>query len=122
MTRSYDALVVGGGIIGLTSAWRMAERGMRVAVVDPEPGRGASWVAAGMLAPVTEVHYTEERAAGPDHGLGPALALVRRRTRGGGRVGRSATAPAGPSWWTPTRATGPGRTSSTASSARSGSR
>ena len=34
---------------------------MRVAVVDPEPGRGASWVAAGMLAPVTEVHYTEER-------------------------------------------------------------
>jgi glycine oxidase len=61
MTRSYDALVVGGGTIGLTSAWRMAERGLRVAVVDPEPGRGASWLAAGMLAPVTEVHYTEER-------------------------------------------------------------
>jgi glycine oxidase len=60
MTRSYDALVVGGGVIGLSSAWRMAGRGMTVAVVDPEPGRGASWVAAGMLAPVTEVHYTEE--------------------------------------------------------------
>jgi len=57
----YDAIVVGGGTIGLTSAWRMAQRGMAVAVVDPEPGRGASWVAAGMLAPVTEVHYTEER-------------------------------------------------------------
>jgi glycine oxidase len=54
-------VVVGGGAIGLTSAWRLAGRGMRVAVVDPEPGRGASWVAAGMLAPVTEVHYTEER-------------------------------------------------------------
>jgi glycine oxidase len=58
---AYDAIVVGGGVIGLTSAWRMAQRGMRVAVVDPDPGRGASWVAAGMLAPVTEVHYTEER-------------------------------------------------------------
>lgn len=33
---------------------------MAVAVVDPRPGRGASWVAAGMLAPVTEVHYGEE--------------------------------------------------------------
>jgi glycine oxidase len=61
MTRSYDAVVVGGGVIGLTCAWRMAGRGLTVAVVDPEPGRGASWVAAGMLAPVTEVHYTEER-------------------------------------------------------------
>jgi glycine oxidase len=60
VTRSYDAVVVGGGTIGLTCAWRMAGRGMRVVVVDPDPGRGASWVAAGMLAPVTEVHYTEE--------------------------------------------------------------
>jgi glycine oxidase len=58
---AFDAIVVGGGTIGLTSAWRMAGRGLRVVVVDPEPGRGASWVAAGMLAPVTEVHYTEER-------------------------------------------------------------
>src|ERR1700733_13148699 len=58
---AYGAFVVGGGVIGLTSAWRMAQRGMRVVVVDPDPGRGASWVAAGMLAPVTEVHYTEER-------------------------------------------------------------
>lgn len=59
--QGYDAVVVGGGTIGLTCAWRMARRGLHVAVVDPEPGRGASWVAAGMLAPVTEVHYTEER-------------------------------------------------------------
>jgi len=57
---NYDAVVVGGGAVGLTSAWRMATRGMAVAVVDPEPGRGASWVAAGMLAPVTEVEFTEE--------------------------------------------------------------
>jgi glycine oxidase len=61
VTRRYDAIVVGGGTIGLSSAWQMAVKGLSVAVVDPDPGRGASWVAAGMLAPVTEVHYTEER-------------------------------------------------------------
>jgi len=60
VTRPYDAIVVGAGTIGLTSAWRMARRGQRVAVVDPHPGQGASWVAAGMLAPVTEVHFTEQ--------------------------------------------------------------
>ena len=32
-----------------------------MAVVDPSPGAGASWAAAGMLAPVTEVHYGEDR-------------------------------------------------------------
>ena len=52
--------MVGGGVIGLAAAWRMAQRAMTVAVVDPEPGRGASWAAAGMLAPVSEVHYGEE--------------------------------------------------------------
>ena len=56
----YDVAVVGGGVIGLCSAWKIASEGMRVAVVDPDPGRGASWVAAGMLAPVTEVHHGEE--------------------------------------------------------------
>jgi len=51
--------VVGGGVIGLAIAWRAAGAGMAVTVVDPAPGRGASWAAAGMLAPVTEVHYGE---------------------------------------------------------------
>ena len=58
--RRYDAVVVGGGVIGLSAAWLAARRGLVVVVVDPAPGRGASWVAAGMLAPVTEVHYGEE--------------------------------------------------------------
>jgi glycine oxidase len=52
--------VVGGGVIGLSIAWRLAARGIDVTVFDPAPGRGASHVAAGMLAPVTEVHYGEE--------------------------------------------------------------
>ncbi|RAG81492.1 glycine oxidase ThiO [Streptacidiphilus pinicola] len=57
---STDALVVGGGIIGLAVAWRSAQRGLRVTLLDPDPGRGANHVAAGMLAPVTELQYGEE--------------------------------------------------------------
>jgi len=55
-----DAVVVGGGVIGLSIAWRAAAGGMAVTVVDPDPGRGASWAAAGMLAPVGEAHFGEE--------------------------------------------------------------
>jgi glycine oxidase len=55
-----DVVVVGGGCIGLATAWRAAGAGLRVTAVDPHPGAGASWAAAGMLAPVTEVHYGEE--------------------------------------------------------------
>jgi glycine oxidase len=58
--RRHDVVVVGGGVIGLAAAWTAAARGMTVALVDPEPGHGASWVAAGMLAPVSEVHHGEE--------------------------------------------------------------
>ncbi|MFD0142306.1 MULTISPECIES: glycine oxidase ThiO [unclassified Streptomyces] len=58
--RTSDVLVVGGGIIGLVTAWRAAQRGLSTAVVDPEPGGGAARVAAGMLAAVTELHYGEE--------------------------------------------------------------
>lgn len=56
-----DVLVLGGGIIGLVTAWRAAQRGLRTEVVDPAPGGGAARVAAGMLAPVTELHYGEEQ-------------------------------------------------------------
>ncbi|WP_149179353.1 glycine oxidase ThiO [Streptomyces sp. TRM49041] len=59
-----DVLVIGGGIIGLVTAWRAAQRGLRTAVVDPEPGGGAAQVAAGMLAAVTELHYGEETLLG----------------------------------------------------------
>jgi glycine oxidase len=53
------AAVVGAGSIGLAVAWRAAQAGNEVVVHDPEPGSGASRVAAGMIAPVTESHYGE---------------------------------------------------------------
>jgi glycine oxidase len=58
--RSPDVLVVGGGIVGLVTAWRAAGRGLSVTVLDPEPGGGAAQVAAGMLAAVTELHHGEQ--------------------------------------------------------------
>ena len=61
----YDAVVVGGGVIGLSSAWRAAQRGLSVLVVErDQPGAGASGVAAGMLAPVTEAAFGEEGVLG----------------------------------------------------------
>ncbi len=56
-----DAVVVGGGAIGLASAWRLAQGGLDVAVCDPTPGSQATHASAGMLAPVTEAHYGEDR-------------------------------------------------------------
>ncbi|MER5909427.1 glycine oxidase ThiO [Streptomyces sp. NPDC001982] len=63
-SRTSDVLVIGGGIIGLVTAWRAAQRGFATAVVDPEPGGGAAQVAAGMLAAVTELHYGEQTLLG----------------------------------------------------------
>ncbi|WP_327346406.1 glycine oxidase ThiO [Streptomyces europaeiscabiei] len=63
-THTSDVLVVGGGIIGLVTAWRAARRGFATAVVDPTPGGGAAQVAAGMLAAVTELHYGEQTLLG----------------------------------------------------------
>lgn len=53
-------IVVGAGIIGRSVAWRLAQRGAAVTVVDPDPSRSAARVAAGMLAPVTEAHFGED--------------------------------------------------------------
>ena len=53
-------LVLGGGVIGLSVAWRARERGMSVTVLERDvTGRGTSHVAAGMLAPVAEVEFGE---------------------------------------------------------------
>ncbi|MGC4944134.1 glycine oxidase ThiO [Kribbella sp. DT2] len=61
MTESRsEVVVIGGGLIGLSTAWRLAADGIQVTVCDPTPGIQTSSVAAGMLAPVTEVEYGED--------------------------------------------------------------
>ena len=61
-SKRHDAVIVGGGVIGLACAWRAALRGLDVVVLERErPGAGASNVAAGMLAPVGEASFGEER-------------------------------------------------------------
>src|SRR5918999_604612 len=57
---SNSLTVIGAGVIGLSCAWRAAAAGLRVTVLDPAPASGASWVAGGMLAPVTEAWPGEE--------------------------------------------------------------
>jgi len=52
--KTWDVIVVGGGIIGLTLSIALHKRGLRVLVVERgEPGREASHAAAGMLADCT---------------------------------------------------------------------
>jgi glycine oxidase len=50
-----DILIIGGGIIGLSTAIALSQKGANVTVVERDfCGRGATWAAAGMLAPEAE--------------------------------------------------------------------
>ncbi len=54
--------IVGGGIIGLGIGWYLARAGQDVVILERgEAGRGASWVAGGMLAPHAESEPGEEK-------------------------------------------------------------
>jgi glycine oxidase len=47
-----DIILIGGGVIGLTTALKLAERGVSVTLLDRQTtGREASWAGAGMLPP-----------------------------------------------------------------------
>lgn len=51
----YDVAIIGGGIIGLTIALELAREKLTVVVLDrQQPGREASWAAAGMLSPAPD--------------------------------------------------------------------
>lgn len=60
MSDSHPVVVIGGGVIGLSIAWRLARRGQSVLVLERDRvGHAASRVAAGMLAAAAEVGFEE---------------------------------------------------------------
>ncbi len=55
MTKNFDAVIAGGGLIGGAIALELALAGVRVAIFElGEPGREASWASAGILSPAPE--------------------------------------------------------------------
>jgi glycine oxidase len=61
MSESTDILIVGGGVIGLTTAYFLAREKLRIAIVDKgDFGMEASWAGAGILPP-----GNPDRAASP---------------------------------------------------------
>ncbi|WP_228488858.1 glycine oxidase ThiO [Raineyella fluvialis] len=84
-----SVVVVGAGVIGLATAWELLEAGWDVTVCDPEPMSGASFAAAGMLAPVSEVVWDQPTL----YGLMVSAAMVWPRLAG--RVASAVGRPVG---------------------------
>lgn len=51
---------MGAGVVGLVTAWRLRLAGHAVTIFDPAPASEASYAAAGMLAPISEVQYGQD--------------------------------------------------------------
>lgn len=57
----FDTVIVGGGIIGLFTAWELHKAGQSVCVLERgEFGREASWAAGGILSPLRPWNYPLE--------------------------------------------------------------
>src|SRR5437879_2294312 len=52
---SHDVIVIGAGLVGSAIALRLAQEGLRVALLEKNaPGHEASWAGAGMLSPAPD--------------------------------------------------------------------
>ncbi len=87
MSLARSIAIAGGGIIGLSCAWRLAQRGFRVTVFDQGTlGNEASWAGAGMLAPGGEIDEPSElaRLSIESRQLYPAFVRELERAAGSG--------------------------------------
>ncbi len=51
MVKTWDVVIIGGGVIGLSLAWRLRRDGASVLIVEKsEPAREATYAAGGMIA------------------------------------------------------------------------
>jgi glycine oxidase len=54
----HDAVVIGGGVIGLSCAWRLGQAGLNVLLIDRrQVGGGASGASLGALVPAIATHH-----------------------------------------------------------------
>ncbi len=76
-TAEDTTIIVGGGVVGLSIAWELAQRGRKVAVLESEKiGKGASWAGAGILPAVEKQATTDpyEQLRALSHNLHPIWA------------------------------------------------
>ena len=67
MTETFDVLVAGGGILGLSTAWNLSQRGVRVALVEQKhPGYGSTGrcIGKGIFSAVTRTEGTQPSGRG----------------------------------------------------------
>ncbi len=78
-------LIVGGGVIGLSVAWELAQHGLQCVLLDAGPiGRGSSWAGAGVLPPANFATALDpiDRLRGLSHQLHPEWAERLREQTG----------------------------------------
>ena len=53
-------VVIGAGVAGLSIGWRLAQAGAQVTMLErAQPGRGATWASAGMIAATAEIEKSD---------------------------------------------------------------
>jgi glycine oxidase len=85
MSNPAEVLILGGGVIGLTTAYYLARGGTRVTLLERgEPGRQASWAGAGIIPPANPAaaHTPLERFRALSIGLYPSLSQELREETG----------------------------------------
>jgi len=61
LDKHFDALIVGGGIIGMLTARSLQSEGLSVAIIDKgKLGGEATWAAGGILSPLNPWQYSAE--------------------------------------------------------------